>query len=258
MSRDGEPVEVSVMGLPLARITEAEAVSWVVERVRSGRGGWVVTPNLDILRRCVGDPDTMELVCHADLRVADGMPLVMAGKIAGRSLPERVAGSSMIWTVCEAAAEAGLPVVFIGGSPGDAEKAAAVLTDRYSGLEIRGTHCPPMGFETDPEGMARIERMIRDEPPAIVFIGLGFPKQEHLIERLRPLSPGSCWLGVGISFSYVAGTVARAPGWARRTGVEWVCRLIQEPGRLWRRYLLEGLPFGLRLLSWSVWTRLRG
>ncbi|QDU70969.1 Putative N-acetylmannosaminyltransferase [Mucisphaera calidilacus] len=247
---------VRVMGLPLVRATEARVVAWVVDRVVSGRGGWVITPNLDILRRCVADEQTRSLVERADIRVADGMPLVAASRIAGDPLPERVAGSSLAWTVSEAAAREGVPILLIGGAPGDADAAAAVLTDHYPGLRVAGTACPPMGFESDAHEMASLEALLRGADRAVIFVGLGFPKQEQLIERLRPLSPESCWLGVGISFSYVAGTVQRAPAWARGLGAEWIYRLVQEPGRLWRRYLVEGLPFGLRLLVWAIRARL--
>lgn len=244
------------MGVGLARATESEVVTWVVGHARSGVGGWVVTPNLDILRRCVVDEGVRALVGRADVRVADGQPLVWASRLAGDELPERVAGSSLVWTVSEAAARAGVGVVLIGGSPGDAEAAGRVLAERYSGLEVLGVHCPAVGFEEDPAAMAEVEAVVKGLGGAIIFVGLGFPKQELLIERLRELAPESCWLGVGISFSYVAGTVKRAPGWARGLGVEWFYRLVQEPGRLWRRYLLEGLPFAVRLGWWSLRRRL--
>ncbi len=250
------------MGVGLARATETEVVADVVCRARSGVGGWVITPNLDILRRCVGDAEVRSLVGQADVRVADGMPLVWASRLAGlgggKGLPERVAGSSLVWTVCEAAAREGVGVVLIGGSPGDADRAAGVLRGAYPGLDVKNVHCPAMGFESDAAAMGELEAIAGRSEGCVVFVGLGFPKQERLIERLRVVQPGAVWLGVGISFSYVAGTVKRAPGWARRLGLEWIYRLLQEPGRLARRYLVEGLPFAVRLGCWAAWRRFRG
>ena len=96
--------------------------------------------------------------------------------------------------------------------------------------------------------MARLEQLLTDWQPHIVFIGLGSPKQEKLIARLRPLAPRAWYLGVGVSFSFVAGDVKRAPGWMQRSGLEWVHRRVQEPGRLARRYLVDGIPFAVGLL----------
>src|SRR6185503_14088249 len=103
------------------------------------------------------------------------------------------------------------------------------------------------GFESDPKEMERLAAALSEAAPDIVFVGLGSPKQEKLIGRLRSTLPGAWWLGVGISFSYLTGDVRRAPVWMRRCGLEWFHRLTSEPGRLARRYLVEGIPFGLRL-----------
>jgi N-acetylglucosaminyldiphosphoundecaprenol N-acetyl-beta-D-mannosaminyltransferase len=88
-------------------------------------------------------------------------------------------------------------------------------------------------------------------PPDLVYVGLGAPKEELLISNLRPNFPRTWWMGVGISLSFMSGAVRRAPSWMQRTGLEWLHRLAQEPRRLARRYLLEDLPFALRLLTWS-------
>ena len=96
--------------------------------------------------------------------------------------------------------------------------------------------------------MEQIESILEEAQPDIVYVGLGFPKQEHVIARLRERSPHTWFLGIGISIGFVGGHVARAPVWMQRTGLEWVHRLAQEPRRLASRYLLHGLPFAARLL----------
>jgi N-acetylglucosaminyldiphosphoundecaprenol N-acetyl-beta-D-mannosaminyltransferase len=103
--------------------------------------------------------------------------------------------------------------------------------------------------------VAGIAARLAAAAPSVVFVALGCPKQEHLIRRLRPAAPGAWFLGVGISFSYVAGAVHRAPGWMRRSGLEWVYRLLQEPKRLARRYLRNDLPFGLRMAGLCLKAR---
>ena len=138
-------------------------------------------------------------------------------------------------------------VFLLGGDPGTADAAADVLRTRYEGLDIVGTHCPPIGFEHHEQKTRRIIESIKQAQPDIVFVALGSPKQEQLIARLRHVMPTAWWVGVGISFSFVCGRVRRAPRWVQRLGLEWLHRLVQEPRRLMRRYLIDGLPFAARL-----------
>jgi N-acetylglucosaminyldiphosphoundecaprenol N-acetyl-beta-D-mannosaminyltransferase len=129
------------------------------------------------------------------------------------------------------------------------------LAQAFPRLDIAGTLCPPVGFERESRWTDRIVAALGQAQPDIVYVGLGFPKQEHLIADLRPLFPRTWFLGVGVSISFVAGDVSRAPAWMQRTGLEWIHRLAQEPDRLARRYLVDGLPFAARLL---VGSALRG
>ena len=244
-----------VMGLRFAAQTERGTARWCVERAASGDGGWVVTANLDHLRRYQGDPVARRLIDRADLVVADGTPVIWAARIAGRPLPARVAGSNAIWLTCGEAAAAGVRVHLLGGDPGVAERAGEVLLARFPGLRLVGTHCPPMGFERSAEHMADIRAELARADPQVVFVALGFPKQDLLIEALRDDFPGVVFMGVGVSLSFIAGDVARAPRWMGAVGLEWVHRLVQEPRRLARRYLLEGLPFAARLGAWAVRAR---
>ena len=227
----------------------------VVEALERGRGGWIITPNLDHVRRCSHDVRYAEAMVHADLRVADGMPLIWASRLRGASLPERVAGSDLIWLLSEGLAGRGRSVYLLGGEPGTAETAAEVLRRTYPGLAIAGTCCPPMGFERDDRQMRAVQAGLLAARPDLVFVALGSPKQEYLIQDLRSLLPATWWIGVGISFSFVCGHVRRAPGWMQWCGLEWVHRLAQEPGRLASRYLLHGVPFGLRFLLHSLLRR---
>jgi N-acetylglucosaminyldiphosphoundecaprenol N-acetyl-beta-D-mannosaminyltransferase len=229
-----------------------------MQELDANRGGELVTPNLDHLRRCRLDPSFAGLVAQSQVVVADGMPLVWASRLQGTPLPERVAGSDLISSVSAAAAERGRSVFFLGGAPGSAQAAAEVLVSRHPTLKIAGTHCPPMGFELNPEAMAEIIDRLTMAKPDIVYVALGSPKQEHLIHELREWLPRSWWLGVGYSFSFLAGEGSRAPLWMQRTGLEWLHRLAREPRRLARRYLLEGLPHAARLLTSTTFNGITG
>ncbi len=240
------------------QITEAQTIEHVLAHLAVGRGGWIVTHNLDHLRLLRCDPDFRAACLQSTLRVADGMPLIWASRLAGTPLPQRVAGSNLISSLSAAAAGAGRSVFLFGGNPGAAEGAAAVLQSRHPALHVAGTCCPPMGFERDADQMAQLGRTLKAAKPDVVFVALNAPKQEKVIAQLRWAAPGAWWMGVGISFSFLCGQVQRAPLWVQKVGLEWLHRLVQEPGKLARRYLLHGMPLAAELMCRSVAARRRG
>jgi N-acetylglucosaminyldiphosphoundecaprenol N-acetyl-beta-D-mannosaminyltransferase len=252
------PPTITLLNAPIHRVTSREAVDHIIAAARSGVGGWVVTPNLDILRRLVTDTSFAQLCKGATLRLPDGMPLVWASRLQKTPLPERVTGADLIWSLTAAAAENNLRVFLLGGNPGAAIAAAAVLTSKHPALRIAGTLCPDFGFEKDPAKVAAIVAQVCAVAPDIVYVALGSPKQEHLIKVLRPALPNAWFLGIGISFSFVSGEVARAPTWMQRAGLEWFHRLLNDPARLFVRYIIHGLPFAARLLATSFLRGLRG
>ncbi|MGW0804163.1 WecB/TagA/CpsF family glycosyltransferase [Nonomuraea sp. NPDC002799] len=256
-SRSHFGVRVRVGGVEVDAVTEDEVVRRVGDELAAGRGGRIVTPNVDICRAAATDPALRHLVCSADLVVADGMPLVWAARLLGTPLPQRVTGADLIWSLSELAARDGHPVYLLGGLPGVAEQAAAELAGRHPGLRICGVHAPPYHFDATDEGRARVRREVVAARPRLVFVGLGFPRQDRLIAELREELPGAWFLGCGAAIAFAAGTVSRAPEWMRTAGLEWAFRLAAEPGRLARRYLVDDLPFALRLLSGCLATRLR-
>lgn len=257
---------VSIGDISVDAVTEEEAVRHVVELCRSAQGGWVTTPNVDHLRLYRKHQDLRQLGAMADLVVADGMPLVWASHLQRTPLPERVAGSNLIWSLSAAAANAGIPVFLLGGDEGVAARAADELRRALPTLQVAGTYCPPHGFERSERELEGIRNAIKVARPGIVYVALGFPKQERLIQQLRGDYPHAWYLGVGISFSFVSGDVRRAPEWMHDAGLEWMHRLVVDPRRLWSRYLRHGIPFVTRLLfvsslrglmSWSATWRAR-
>ena len=258
-SVDENPLPVvRIRGVELHAITEAQCIEHILASIAHGRGGTVVTPNLDIIRRCTQDLQFATLVSEADLVVADGTPLIWASRVAGTPLPQRVAGSDLIKSLSAAAAKAGRSIYLLGGDPGMAEKAGHVLKAASPALQVAGSYCPPFGFEKDPAEMEYVASLLAAAKPDIVWVGLGSPKQENLINRLRDTLPAAWWLGVGISFSFLAGEVRRAPRLLQKLGLEWAHRLVQEPKRLFRRYLVDGLPFCVSLLAGAAYQRITG
>lgn len=243
---------VDLLGIKVHAIRESQCVDHILDELDAGNGGVVVTPNLDHLRRYLHDVNFGALVAEADLVVPDGMPLVWASRLQGTPLPERVAGSNLISSLSAAASKRGRSIYLLGGSPGTAEGAARVLLSRHPELKVAGFYYPPLGFEHDPKEMAQIIASISQSRPDIIYVALGSPKQERLIARLRPIMPGAWWMGVGNSFSFLCGDVRRAPVWMQKVGLEWSHRLLQEPRRLFKRYIMIGIPFATRLLSRSA------
>jgi exopolysaccharide biosynthesis WecB/TagA/CpsF family protein len=247
---------ISLLGIPIDALTEKEVVDRIIFNWRRGRGGWVVTPNLDHLRILCRRPDLKHTIAEAaTLLLADGMPLVWASRLQGTPLPARVAGSELILSLTAAAAQAGASIFFLGGSPGAGDRTAALLATAYPGLKIAGVLAPPMGFELDPQKVAAIRDQIVAANPAVVYSCFGFPKQEWVIQQLREHLPGSWFLGLGGSLSMISGEFWRAPRWMRSTGLEWLCRLAQEPHRLFKRYIIQDAPFVWRLFASALWHR---
>jgi len=242
-------------GLDFDALSEQQVVARIVGDSEDGRGGWVVTPNIDICRQLSHDPAARELVSGASLVLADGMPLVWASRLRGDPLPERVAGASLIFTLSAAAAASGKSVYLLGGEAGVPGRAAAELVRRYRSLLVAGTCAPPVGFDRQPGEIEAIAAKLAQAKPDIVFVGLGFPKQERVIAALAPGLPSAWFIGCGAAIPFAAGALPRAPRWMQSLGLEWTYRLISEPRRLFRRYLVDDLPFALRLLVTSALAR---
>jgi N-acetylglucosaminyldiphosphoundecaprenol N-acetyl-beta-D-mannosaminyltransferase len=249
---------VRLSGIEIDRVSEAEAIATVLTGLVEGRGGAVFTPNLHHLRHLSRRPELARLFSNADLVVADGMPLVWASRLQGSPLVERVAGSDLVWSLTAEAALHDRSIFLLGGAPGAGEAAEQKLRALYPGATFAGRCCPPLGFEQDVREIEKIRASLLEAQPDIVYVALGFPKQERLIAYLRAEFPSVWFLGVGYSLSFIAGDARRAPPWMSRLGLEWVHRLVQDPRRLARRYLLQGLPFASRLFGGALLTRLRG
>jgi N-acetylglucosaminyldiphosphoundecaprenol N-acetyl-beta-D-mannosaminyltransferase len=234
--------------LPLARLDAGDVVSHVFDALAQGFGGWLVTANVDFVQRSQIDAECAALYAEADLMVADGAPLVWASHLAGVPLPERVAGSDLVWLLAERAAAEGRSLYLLGGERDAGPRAAETLKARYPGLDIAGVSSPWLSLPPKEDELAPIVEEVKRLQPDVVYAALGSPKQEYVIRALRQALPQTWFMGCGISLSFISGDVPRAPLWMQRTGLEWLHRLLQEPGRLAHRYLLQNLPFTLRLL----------
>jgi N-acetylglucosaminyldiphosphoundecaprenol N-acetyl-beta-D-mannosaminyltransferase len=240
---------VPLMGVRVDCVTERQVTTHIISSIRAGIGGWIATPNVDHLRIISEQPDLLRMVNQASLRVADGIPLVWASRLQGVALPEKISGAGLALSLAAAAARAGKSIFLLGGDPGDAEAAAAVLKHLNPDLKIAGLMCPPAGFEKDSLQMTEIGNALHSTKPDLVYSCFGFPKQELVICALRDRVPSAWFLGLGGSLAIVSGRTRRAPRWMQNVGMEWAWRLGLEPRRLFHRYIVRDLPFVFRLFG---------
>jgi len=237
---------------------------------------FVATLNVDFVANAVrgwpfgGNDELWGYLKTADLVTADGMPIVLLSKLLRDPLPARVTGADMVPAICRRCAEEGLSVYVLGGDK-DTVEAAFEKLGAVNGQDAR---CPsgstqnskpetrdfqpriagidPAFIKLDQDQPEIIDR-INAAKPDVLFVALGNPKQELWMGRNRAKLDVGVMIGVGGTFNFIAGKVKRAPKWMQRCGLEWIYRILQEPGRLWRRY-----AYGLLKFSWLSFRTLLG
>ncbi len=251
------PLEPEAVRSPRVRIAEVDidaitfdaAVAWIVDRARSRSGGVACTPNADYVVRAHRDPAFRAAIAAADLRVPDGMAIVYAARLAGLSVPGTVTGRRLLPAVAAIAAVEGWPIALYGAGPGIADRAAAALRGAYPGLKVTAAISPPMDLRLGPDDNQADIRALVASGARVVFLALGAPKQEAWMARYRAQLDGIVLVGVGAAFDIVSGRFRVAPAWMTTVGLEWLFRLVQEPRRLARRYLIDD--------PWIFWWALR-
>lgn len=244
---------VRVLDVEVDAVTVGQAVGMVGEAIdaRRGHGGptfQVATVNPEFVMRARHDREFRDILRDASLRTADGVGLMIASRILGQPLPERVAGVELVQALARGAAARGDRVFLLGAAAGVAEAAAARLTASTPGLKVTGTFAGDSAEAGDAESLARV----REAGADIILVAYGAPAQEHWARRNLEVSGATVAIGVGGTFDYLAGRVRRAPGVMRRLGLEWLFRLVRQP---WRARRMMALPAFLALV---IQQRVRG
>jgi N-acetylglucosaminyldiphosphoundecaprenol N-acetyl-beta-D-mannosaminyltransferase len=235
---------VEILNGRFAPVTLDQTIERIVDQIRAGARGYLCTVNVAILMMMRQDPRLQRFVDNAALVVADGQPLIWGSRLLGRHLPERVAGVELVEKLCERAAVEGFGVYLLGSRQEIVEKLAARFQAQFPGLRLSGI---ADGYFGDDEAPARAEAVARSGAK-ILIVAMGVPRQEHFLEEHWDRLGVPFAIGVGGSFDVLAGLRARAPVLVQKIGLEWLFRLAQEPGRLWKRYLVTNSQF-LYLLS---------
>jgi N-acetylglucosaminyldiphosphoundecaprenol N-acetyl-beta-D-mannosaminyltransferase len=218
-----------------------EALRAIENLVDAGHGGAVYTPNVDHVVKAESNEGFRRAYDDVSLSLADGMPLVWVSRLLGCRLPERVAGSDILIPLMKVAAKRQWRVYLLGGGPGAAEAAARRLVDEFGVSIVGWDDCRIEKDGADPSGQSIVRA--RAARPDVILVGLGPPKQELWIHRYNDAVGPTVALAIGAGLDFLAGRFRRAPRWVANSGLEWAYRLLLEPRRLYRRYLIESPRF---------------
>ena len=230
---------VVITGIPVANITEDEAVETIDRLITEGGPHYGAVVNAAKLVTANRDRDLNRALLNADLVTADGMSVVWASRLLGRGLKQRVTGIDLFGRLIDHASDRGLSVFFLGAREESVTNTVKLLANRYPRLRVAGYQ---NGY-FDAADSVQICETIKGTGADLLFVAMGSPRQEYWIASNLPSTGARFALGVGGSFDHLSGLVRRAPRWMQRSGLEWLHRLAQEPHRLWRRYLIGNSAF---------------
>jgi N-acetylglucosaminyldiphosphoundecaprenol N-acetyl-beta-D-mannosaminyltransferase len=262
---------VVILGIPIDNLTIDDSIERIFSMIesyqRDHRSRLVATVNVDFVVNTLSwrlsrirHPELLDILRRADLVTADGMPLVVISKLLGWSLKSRVTGADLVPKLAQEAAGRGKSLYLLGGRGKVAKRAASLLQERNPELIIAGVDSPFVYIEGenlfDAEEMDReIVDRVNEARPDILLIAFGNPKQEVWFNRNRNQLQVPVSIGIGGTFEYIAGSIRRAPLWMQRSGLEWLFRITQDPGRLWKRYVIGFFKFGLLIWPAIIYDR---
>ena len=237
------PKTTQLLGLPIALVDYTGVVDWISAMTKEKDRGYVCVAATHTLMACREDPELRAAVANTSFTVPDGQPIVWALRLNGHRLPDRVYGPELMTRTCARGAATGMKFYLYGSRDNDAlTKLQCNLEHSHPGLQVVGSYSPPFRSLSVDEYEAIAENINRSGAD-VVWVGIGVPKQEKWMARMRPLLDAPVLIGVGAAFDFHAGLIPQAPAWMQKRGLEWAFRLMKEPRRLWRRYARYNLRF---------------
>lgn len=230
--------KIDLLGMDFDNFSKQELLSNL-------RKGVIFTPNVDHLMKLRRDPDFVSVYQKADFKVCDSQVLMYASKFLGKPLKAKLSGSDIFPWFCEYHRHnENIEIFMLGGREGVAREAQKRINEKIGRQIVVGEYSPPYGFESNPAECSKIVDIIRASSANVLVVCLGAPKQEKWIATYRDQLPNvDIFMAVGAVVDFEAGTKPRAPQYVSELGLEWLYRLVCEPRRLWKRYLIEGMPF---------------
>jgi exopolysaccharide biosynthesis WecB/TagA/CpsF family protein len=213
--------------------------------------GLVVTPNVDIIIKARNDVAFRNIINAAEFSLCDSKIVQLASRFLGTPLVEKISGSDLLGEFCQHHAQnPAIRLFLLGAAEGVALEAMRRINARIGRAIVVAAHSPSFGFENKADECQAIVQKIEASGATVLIVGVGAPKQEKWIHAHRPQLPSiRIFMGLGATLDFEAGNIQRAPLWMSQSGLEWSYRLFKEPKRLWRRYLLDDIPFFWHLLK---------
>jgi len=239
MSLSGQYPTVRLLGVDLFALTMSEVLNICIDHIAGRRGLLIGVVNVAKIVNVRKDRELRAALDEADIVLADGAPIVWLSKMVGRPLPQRVAGIDIMFELLKEANSRSYGIYFLGAKAAVVEKVVQVVRRDYPGVRIAGCRD---GYFSEQEERSVAEE-IRSSRADILFVAISPPRKEVFLGKWREFMDVPICHGVGGSFDVVAGVAGRAPVWMQKSGLEWLYRLIQEPRRMWKRYLVTNTKF---------------
>ena len=238
----GSPNKFYILDVGISAIDMDDACGFVKDAVSKKQKKYICVCPVSTIMECRRDARVLASVNSADLATPDGMPTVWIGKMLGYKNIKRVYGPDLMETICGISKKKGYKNFFYGSTDTVLKKLTENLTNAYPGLVVSGAYSPPFRQLIE-KADDEVVSMINATESDIIWVGLGSPKQDLWMHQHRDRINAPVMIGVGAAFDFLAGTKPQAPRWMRNIGFEWLFRLITEPKRLWRRYLIDNTLF---------------
>lgn len=235
---------VNVLGVGVSAIDMAMALDRIDDWIKARERRYVCVCPVHSIMECRRSPALKSIFNAAGMVTPDGMPVVWVAHMKGFGRVGRVYGPDLMLAELNHSQSAGHRHFFYGGAAGVAQKLAGAMRERFPRVEIAGVHEPPFAG-LDDLTTSQTAELINAARADIVWVGMSSPKQDMWMARMRPMLDAPVLIAVGAAFDFLSGTVRQAPRWMQRSGLEWLYRLGTDPGRLWKRYLVDN--------PWFVW-----
>jgi N-acetylglucosaminyldiphosphoundecaprenol N-acetyl-beta-D-mannosaminyltransferase len=247
-----ESARVNILGVGVSALNMETALRETEQLLDRGQQGYICVTGVHGIMEAQSDEGFRDILNRSFLTTPDGMPTVWLGRMQGFKHMSRVYGPDYMLGVCERSVTRGYRHFLYGGKPGVAEELRTALTRKFPGLQIVGTYTPPFRpLSTEEENDLRFQ--LEASQADVLWCGLSTPKQERFMAAYCQRMPVKLMVGVGAAFDLLSGNLSEAPDWMKNAGLQWLYRLMKEPGRLWRRYLLNNPRF-----TWLTFLQLTG
>jgi N-acetylglucosaminyldiphosphoundecaprenol N-acetyl-beta-D-mannosaminyltransferase len=245
---------INVLGVGISPLSIPLVVAAMERAIDHRSKGYICVTGVHGVSEAQENPSFRSILNGAFINTPDGMPMVWLGKLAGHHAMDRVYGPDLMVQVCRVSRQTGWRHFFYGGAPGVAEQLSDALRGRFPHLQVVGTYTPPFR-PLDESEKKEVQEAVARARPDIVWVGLSTPKQEIFMAGALGWLDTTLMVGVGAAFDLLSGRVRQAPRWIQRSGLEWLFRLIQEPRRLWSRYLRNNPLFLARVVLQQLGLR---